>query len=65
MTEMNADEGSYTCPSCAEEIVIPLDLTGGVEQEYVEDCPVCCTPIVIHVEFLPGSEPPRVRAEAE
>ena len=48
---MPADEASYTCNSCGEEIVIPVDLSAGGSQQYVEDCPVCCRPNVIHVEF--------------
>ncbi len=59
------DEGSYVCPTCGERIVIPLDPSGGEEQEYVEDCPVCCNPNVVRVEFFPGGDPPRVWAEAE
>ena len=59
------DEGSYVCPSCGERIVIPLDRSGGAEQKYVEDCPVCCNPNVIQVEFFDGDDPPRVWAEAE
>jgi len=45
------DDPSYICDSCGEEIVIPVDVTAGASQEYVEDCPVCCSPNVIHVEF--------------
>jgi predicted RNA-binding Zn-ribbon protein involved in translation (DUF1610 family) len=59
------DEGSYVCPSCGEQIVIPLDASQGREQEYGEDCPVCCHPNVIHVEFDPAGDGPRVWAEAE
>ena len=44
------DEASYVCDACGEEIVVPLDLTAGSSQEYVEDCPVCCRPNVVHVE---------------
>jgi hypothetical protein len=29
--------------------VVPLDLSAGGVQEYVEDCPVCCRPNVIRV----------------
>lgn len=43
------DEASYTCAACGEEIVIPIDLAAGESQDYVEDCPVCCRPNVIHV----------------
>jgi hypothetical protein len=59
------DETAYTCPTCGERIVIPLDRSAGEEQEYVEDCPVCCNPNVIRVEFFEDSEPPRVWAEGE
>ena len=45
------DEASYNCDSCGEEIVVPIDLTAGPRQEYVEDCQVCCCPNVIHVEI--------------
>jgi len=58
------DEGAYVCPTCGEQIVIPLDPTAGAEQRYVEDCPVCCNPNVIQVEFFDG-ESPRVWAERE
>jgi hypothetical protein len=59
-----AEEGAYLCDHCGEEIVIPLDASAGAEQEYVEDCPVCCAPNVIHVGFeTDGSA--RVWAERE
>ena len=45
------DEASYTCDSCGEEIVVPVDLSAGPSQEYVEDCPVCCHPNIVHVEI--------------
>lgn len=43
-------EISYICDACSEEIVIPLDLTEGATQSYVEDCPVCCRANLIKVE---------------
>ncbi|MDB5295101.1 MAG: Alpha/beta hydrolase family protein [Phycisphaerales bacterium] len=60
-----ADEGAYVCPSCGEQIVIPLDRSQGAEQRYVEDCPVCCNPNVVSVEYDPAWESPRVSAVAE
>ena len=56
------DEASYHCDSCGEEIVVPIDQTAGSSQEYVEDCPVCCRPNVIHVEIDEAGD---VRAWAE
>lgn len=46
------DEARYICPCCGEEIVIPIDPSAGPQQEYVEDCPICCRPTVIRLEFL-------------
>jgi hypothetical protein len=59
------DEGSYICPTCGEQVVIPLDRSAGSEQQYIEDCPVCCNPNIIHLEFFGDDAPPRVWAEAE
>jgi len=57
-------EGTYFCGSCGEPIVIPIDPSAGEEQEYVEDCPLCCRPNVIHVRFA-GGEDLRVWAQSE
>ena len=41
-------EANISCPYCGEVISILLD--GSVdEQQYIEDCQVCCKPIVILV----------------
>ena len=48
---MTLDEATYICDNCGEEIVIPVDISAGSRQEYVEDCPVCCSPCVIHVQI--------------
>lgn len=45
------DEATYICDACGEEIVIPVDLSAGSQQSYVEDCPVCCRPNVVHVDI--------------
>jgi hypothetical protein len=44
-------EASYVCDSGGEEIVLPIELSAGPEQKYVEDCPVCCCPNLIRVEI--------------
>ena len=49
-------EANYICGECGEEIVVPIDLTEGSSQEYVEDCPVCCRANVIRVEIDPDGE---------
>jgi hypothetical protein len=51
-----SDEASYVCDSCGEEILLSIDLSAGSDQEYVEDCPVCCRPNVIQVEVDENGE---------
>ena len=57
-------QASYVCDSCGEEIVVPIDPSAGSTQEYVEDCPVCCSPVVLTVEIDQDGRPSlSVRAE--
>ncbi|WIO74612.1 CPXCG motif-containing cysteine-rich protein [Porticoccaceae bacterium LTM1] len=44
------EEHSISCPYCGEsiEIIVSAD---EVSSEYIEDCQVCCRPIVIAVEL--------------
>jgi len=58
------DEANYICDHCGEEVVIPVDVSEGNHQEFVEDCPVCCSPNVIHVE-IDDNENVRAWAEPE
>jgi hypothetical protein len=55
---------TYICDSCGEEIVIPVDISAGSRQDYVEDCPVCCHPMTLHVDIDPDGEA-RVQGEHE
>ena len=41
------------CPYCWETLDISVDPTVP-EQEYVEDCQVCCQPIVLTVQLEEG-----------
>jgi hypothetical protein len=44
---MNLLEGhDSTCPHCGETINLTLDLSVP-EQSYIEDCPVCCKPMMV------------------
>ncbi|MFK7787976.1 MAG: CPXCG motif-containing cysteine-rich protein [Phycisphaeraceae bacterium] len=45
------ETADYICPSCGESIQVGVDLTGGREQHYIEDCPVCCNPNALSVYF--------------
>jgi len=45
-----------TCPYCGETVSVALDPGGGEEQQYVEDCPVCCRPMELLVQRLGDGE---------
>jgi hypothetical protein len=42
-----------TCPHCWETISLTLDLSVP-EQSYVEDCPVCCKPMMVSYTAADG-----------
>ncbi|HEX6434080.1 MAG TPA: CPXCG motif-containing cysteine-rich protein [Gemmatimonadales bacterium] len=46
------------CPYCGEINEITLDPGSGSEQDYVEDCQVCCRPwrVAVHYDLQGGAE---------
>jgi hypothetical protein len=44
-------EATVSCPYCGELNDVSLDPGGGSEQEYVEDCQVCCRPWQVSVRY--------------
>lgn len=51
------------CPYCGEPIELIVDDSAG-DQRYIEDCQVCCRPIVVAVSVDDDGEP-RVDVYAE
>ncbi|MGZ3499136.1 MAG: CPXCG motif-containing cysteine-rich protein [Vulcanimicrobiaceae bacterium] len=39
----------YVCPVCGETNALGIDTTGGARQRLIEDCPVCCRPLVFDI----------------
>ncbi len=52
MTEL-LQSHTVTCPTCWETVQLTLDLSVD-EQEFVEDCQVCCNPMTIMVRSHDG-----------
>ncbi len=48
MTRIHLESETVQCPYCWENIELTLDASGG-SQTYVEDCHVCCQPILVHL----------------
>ena len=47
------DERPLACPCCGETIWVLVDCSVA-RQTYVEDCHVCCRPLVLEVETADG-----------
>jgi hypothetical protein len=56
-------EEKIICPYCGESITILID-PEDIDQEYIEDCQVCCRPINFSV-YLAADEEPTVLVRAE
>jgi hypothetical protein len=44
------------CPYCGEPIEVEVDPSGGLHQQFIEDCWVCCQPIEFEVSFGPDGK---------
>lgn len=53
------------CPYCGEIIEIVIDASMGEEQQYTEDCFVCCRPIILTIatDFTSGESQLTARTE--
>ena len=54
---MNLYEYQTTCPYCGETFTSLIDTSAG-SQEYIEDCEICCQPIVFVVELATMDDEP-------
>ncbi len=54
---MNLQESvDIQCPYCWETIEVLVDLSIS-EQSYVEDCQVCCRPILLSISIIADGSP--------
>ena len=44
--------------------MVPVDVSAGAHQDYVEDCPVCCHPMRLRIDVDPDGEA-RIEGEHE
>lgn len=57
--------GTYACPSCFQVVDTSPDPGGGPNQEYVEDCSVCCRPNLISATYSEEEQEWYVEARPE
>ena len=59
-------QATVACPYCGEDNTVFIDETAGEEQQYVEDCQVCCKPWQVVISLGRGGVADvEVRAAAE
>jgi hypothetical protein len=52
LDEVDADTEAFVeCPYCGESNEIAIDPGSGSDQEYTEDCQVCCRAWLVHVHY--------------
>lgn len=44
----------FVCPHCGQLNESSADPSQGADQSYVEDCQVCCRPLVLKVRIVGG-----------
>ena len=54
-----------TCPHCGEPVDTAVDPGGGEHQSYIEDCSVCCRPMLITAWYDPDANEFVVEASPE
>ncbi len=56
---------TYFCAVCGEEIETIVDPSQGYQQQYIEDCQVCCRPNVLNVTVDPETGEIEIWSEFE
>ncbi|HKJ94491.1 MAG TPA: CPXCG motif-containing cysteine-rich protein [Gammaproteobacteria bacterium] len=49
------EEATVECPYCGEPFTALIDCSAG-DQSYIEDCQICCRPIVFSVSATSNGE---------
>nr|WP_202843161.1 CPXCG motif-containing cysteine-rich protein [Luteimonas saliphila] len=57
------DFETLDCPYCGEPVTLALDASAD-DQSYVEDCQVCCRPMLVAVAF-DAPDSPRITLRRE
>jgi hypothetical protein len=58
------DSVHIRCPFCGERFEAIVDASGG-DADYIEDCPVCCRPIEMHLQVGDDGEVDGLEAERD
>ncbi len=54
---------TFVCVYCLQVNEVVVDATGGLSQEYIEDCQVCCRPNKLTITIDEDMQDARIEAE--
>ena len=49
------DTAQVYCPYCGEPNEVFVDQSAGNQQEYYEDCQICCRPWLVQIRIIQGA----------
>ena len=58
------DNYTVCCPYCGESIDLFIDYSIA-QQQYTEDCSVCCRPMVVNVDYQSEQEAASIQVQRE
>ncbi|MCL1635444.1 CPXCG motif-containing cysteine-rich protein [Luteimonas sp. SX5] len=58
------DALTVQCPYCGERFEALVDASAG-DAAYIEDCPVCCRPIALHLRLDEEGQPAALEASRD
>jgi hypothetical protein len=56
-------EATFQCQYCFQVNETVVDGSAGLQQEYIEDCQVCCRPNLLRVHVDPSLEEAEIETE--
>jgi cysteine-rich CPXCG protein len=56
------EEDHISCPYCGEPLTVLID-PSEAGQEYIEDCQICCRPIIMQVNAMGTAVEPRTETD--
>lgn len=59
------NSAEFVCAFCGESNPTFVDISGGYQQSYVEDCQVCCQPNVLYITIDPSTLDIAIHSEGE
>lgn len=58
-------DAEFMCAYCGEVNATTVDISAGLDQDYVEDCQICCRPNRLQIQIDPQTMQATIEPEKE